>query len=856
MKNQKNIKQLKTNYNFINKKDSLLKNNSEDQAFKLNNDSNYLKISNEINSLSEETEIGNNEFNFNPNFQDSKNKNIFDIKEIVFKLLKNDESFKIEQLNYFIINEQKQVNYEYDLPKERNSKNKRYKLKKLESLIAKYCIIIYYYIQKNNLIKAKNLLLLMIQENIKHLNYHTFKLFKIFTKLLQKFEIITAYPKSIKELLKIYSILIKYCSLFNLTIYKNMFLVRYLSLHSLNFKIFKRKFEIRGFKAEIKNDLKYLFSICLHYASFFSIKYLCPLKVPIKLSELILKVFRNLDDNISTKKEQSLIINTLFNQSIFYYLNNQVDSALRNLRLAKQKIISYHNKEKILNNIYNKFTRIVDYNKMNEKNNPEKLDSKKISFLTNLYNEAYSKENSTNKNQKEFSLNFFRNLEQIILSDNTRKKNLKLEDLIDLFDLNDNAFKIKNSVKKSTTMSIGASKMKRLIKYQQELSNIPDYLNEPLLLDIEIFMTEIEIDRKNYYMSYEHIKNSLILFLFLKKFGKLNNKEIQKRLNMISIFLEEVQKNNENKTLLSRIKSLQNFKIILNEEKLDKLIEINNNEKDIIISNFMLNINDEIEKLFLFLNSLSFYQIKLLNDTQPKEDTRNDIPIFFSNQFKHSLSNEQRNTLDKINIMSINRSSLLLNPNQSILPYNLNLKYSEEKINKLTKNKKDKIIKLNFDGSLMNNNLQSFIEVKTENFDIFARNELNNLKIILLATKKNNNLKSFLLHNIYFVHKIIKNSNDDMINEMIKNPEIIIETIKLYKKENQFDKNIEIIQKEMIQKLLENPQFDFLIKCEENLSDKEIILDNSSDEKNSNPISIGNYSFNISISSEEKIPSN
>ena len=452
MKNQINIKQLKTNYNFINKKDSLHKNNSEDQAFKLNNDSNYLKISNEINSLSEEAEIGNNEFNFNPNFQDSKNKNIFDIKEIVFKLLKNDETFKIEQLNYFIINEQKQVNYEYDLPKERNSKNKRYKLKKLESLIAKYCIIIYYYIQKNNLIKAKNLLLLMIQENTKHLNYHTFKLFKIFTKLLQKFEIITAYPKSIKELLKIYSILIKYCSLFNLTIYKNMFLVRYLSLHSLNFKIFKRKFEIRGFKAETKNDLKYLFSICLHYASFFSIKYLCPLKVPIKLSELILKVFRNLDDNISTKKEQSLIINTLFNQSIFYYLNNQVDNALRNLRLAKQKIISYHNKEKILNNIYNKFTRIVDYNKINEKNCPEKLDSKKISFLTNLYNDAYSKETTNNKSQKEFSLNFFRNLEQIILSDNMRKKNLKLEDLIDLFDLNDNTIKNKYSVKKSTTL--------------------------------------------------------------------------------------------------------------------------------------------------------------------------------------------------------------------------------------------------------------------------------------------------------------------------------------------------------------------------------------------------------------------
>jgi len=319
---------------------------------------------------------------------------------------------------------------------------------------------------------------------------------------------------------------------------------------------------------------------------------------------------------------------------------------------------------------------------------------------------------------------------------------------------------------------------------------------------------------------------------------------------LISVYLEEIEKNNENKTLLSRIKSLKNIKIIVNEEKLEELKEITYNEKEIITSNYIININDEIEKLFIFLNSLSFYQIKLLNDTQPNEETRNDIPIFFSNQFKDSLSNEQRNTLDKINIMSISRSSLLLNSNQSILPYNLNLKYSEEKINKLTKNQKNKTIKLNFDGSLMNNNLQSFTEVKKEKFEIFDKNELNNLKMILIATENKNDLKLYLLNNIYFVYKIIRNSNNDMIDEMIKNPELIIETLKLYKKGNKYDKHIKIIQKEMIQKLLENPQFNFLIKCEGNLSDKEKFLDNSSEEKNSNPISIGNYSFNISISSE------
>ena len=54
-------------------------------------------------------------------------------------------------------------------------------------------------------------------------------------------------------------------------------------------------------------------------------------------------------------------------------------------------------------------------------------------------------------------------------------------------------------------------------------------------------------------------------------------KEIQKRLNMISIFLEEVQKNKENNTLLSRIKSLQNFNRRQKSLYLEKTLWLNNN---------------------------------------------------------------------------------------------------------------------------------------------------------------------------------------------------------------------------------------------------------------------------------------
>ena len=854
MKDKKDVKHLKTNNNFLKQIDSLNQSDSKEKDFILSTESNHLQITNEINSLSEESEIENNKFNYNHNFHYSQNENIFNIKEIIFDLLKNDKTFKIEQLNNFIINEQKQVNNEYTQSKKRNSQNKTYKLEKLESLIAKYCIIIYYYIQKNNLTKAKNLLLLMIQENIKHLNYHTFRLFKIYTKLLQKYEIISVYPKSTKELFKIYSILIKYCSLFNLTIYKNMFLVRYLSLHSLNFKIFKRKFEIRGFKVETRDELKYLFSLCLHYASFFSIKYLSPLKVPIKLCELILKVFRNLDDTISTKKEETLIINTLYNQSIFYYLNNQIDNALRNLRLAKQKIISYYNKERILNNVYNKFTRIKDNNKIKEENNTNNLDPKKISFLNNFLHEPYSREAIYNKRKKKSSLNSFYYLEKILLDDNGRKNNFKLEDLINIFDLNDNTNKIKKPLKKAISVSNDTNKIKKLVKLNPEFFQFPNYLKEPLLFEIEIFMAEIELDRRNYDMSYQHIKNSLILILFLKKFGDLNNDENQKRLNLISNFLEEIKKHNETK--LSHVKSLENINVILNNEKIVKIKEINNREKGKTRNNDEIIINDEIEKLFIFLNSLSVYQIKLFNETQPNLGTRNEMPIFFSNQFKDSLSNNQRTSLDKLNIMSISRSSLLSNPNKSILPSNLKLKYPNDKIKNLAKNKKDKTVKLNFDGSLTINNLPCNNEEKKENFEINENKKLNELKMIFLAIENKNKLKSYLLDNIYFVYKILFNSNNKMIEEMIKYPEIIIETIKLYKQKFKYDESIENIQKEMITKLLENPQFNFLLKSETKLSGSINSLDNPLNEKDSNIGSSDSYNFTYSISLEKKLSEN
>ena len=81
----------------------------------------------------------------------------------------------------------------------------------------------------------------------------------------------------------------------------------------------------------------------------------------------------------------------------------------------------------------------------------------------------------------------------------------------------------------------------------------------------------------------------------------------------------------------------------------------------------------DLEKFFIFLCSLSLYQLSVLNDTQPDNEKRNDLPILFSSQFKDCLSINQRIELDKIQTMALNRCIILKEPNNYIVPNNLNI---------------------------------------------------------------------------------------------------------------------------------------------------------------------------------------
>ena len=339
-----------------------------------------------------------------------------------------------------------------------------------------------------------------------------------------------------------------------------MFLIRYLALISLNYKVFKRKIEMHGFSVETRNQIKYWFASCLHYASYFTINAYCPLKIPISISGLILKLYRNLDENLSTKQEKSILIHTSYNQGILYYINNQPDQALKALKLTKQKIMSFHDNDY---NDYNNINKVVQFVDSSMINSTTTMNNKintyqKSSIVQNYFLGLNTKELLFNKKIRNYSFNSSNDfVEQVFINEGNRKKNLKMEDISEIFFLNlnlndnsmidnldDNSFINKRAISPLPSMRGSQSEFDKFLKMKE--FNIPSYLKQPLFLNIELLMTEIEIDRKNYNLAYEHIKNCIILILIIKQLGdssKNNTNKYKRELCVLSEYLEEIEKN-------------------------------------------------------------------------------------------------------------------------------------------------------------------------------------------------------------------------------------------------------------------------------------------------------------------------
>ena len=158
-----------------------------------------------------------------------------------------------------------------------------------------------------------------------------------------------------------------------------------------------------------------------------------------------------------------------------------------------------------------------------------------------------------------------------------------------------------------------------------------------------------------------------------------------------------------------------------NSKNLIKRNESLNKDKKIINSK-------EMEKFFIFICSLSIYQIKILNESQPEpSQKRNDLPIIFNNQFQDCLTNAQRMSLSVLETMSLTRYIILKDTNKDICPENLDYRFMKYRL-KETDSDEDNSYKLNYKSKTIDN-------LKKKSYSI--KKQFTNTGIHKLLEKKN-----------------------------------------------------------------------------------------------------------------------
>ena len=718
---------------------------------------------------------------------------------------KTEGKYDLNKLRNYLIKNQKEYNEGADIIVIKKEKMMEfydyYIMNKLEDLIARYSFVIFLFVKADNALEAKNIFLLMIKENMRYFNYIEDKILYQFTVYKDK-NVFKDTNQMNYQLIKIYSFIIRYSQLFNTMKYRNKFMGRYYRIINLNYHYFLNFSNFHGLTYETKDQIKYWLSFYLSYVNYFSISNYSSLSLPISLNSVILSLYKNSDENFLTKLEKKLIINTTYNQGLLLYIIDKKEEALFSLKKAeinikimdgrrrttKKDIQTTNRKDKLFSNTNLTKISSFDINEMNEsrkhsnnrifiparlkKNLAEQnghISEKKIFLMKSLKHRKVSIANILYEDIENIFKNFA--FAKVGISDIKLLMEYGLEvgklSFNEVYEL-EKSFTLKFHKSEST----GSPHMRnsQLIRSSNRLAEIdyPVSLTDPLLIKIELLIGEIEINKKNLNKAYEYALKTFFLLILLKitKINEYQNEYIKLK-----------------KTLNAYLKKIDT----LCDEK---LLESSNNDSDEINSKggtvINLNYSDnfeekkrstndetimkEFEKFFIFLNTLSLYQFKILNETQPENIIRNDLPILFSSQFKDCLSNIQRLQLSGLQTLALNRFTILKNPNGWILPCNLNtdlLNPNKQSVNESS------CSNINYLNNLKGMKFFSFQNRKRENISY---------KKILSSKKINNETQEFLHKYIELVMKVLRYSSDKEIQYMICYPSLLVHSIKKYLK--------------------------------------------------------------------------
>ena len=616
--------------------------------------------------------------------------------------------------------------------------------------ISNYCLIIHLYLNKGFYKRAFELFLLMYIKNEVIINYFYKKIKDELPRISSSNRIGKFFPNLTKMFMQLLSCLIKLSGKFSKSKLQNFFIKHYLAtIHVVSDTVIKKFGGQNNNTNEIDNETrhigKYFYSNCLFDAAiFFFIKYQ-PLFISTFILQHILDLYHDKSFCELIDVEQVLLLKVNYNMGLFLYSDGNNIEAINNLNQAKNRLsdikflpLTKEKKEKpiqgILQNaisteqmpILSKLT----YSQKTFSNflNSEKLRQSSKNFFMN------KKKTKTNEGLKSLTSN--KDLNDSFYGLNNNKNNFNNNLRISLNRKYPNSVNKKQSMPINDVEAIRESLLPRkssgvlfgsqIMTLQQQCENV----EEKIYNEIELIMSEIEISQKNYREALRHLKKLLPTNeqLTVPPFLLRNS------LNLRNKYLEEKNKVFEKDRITDT--NFCNYYILSDSDKrrlmalLYKIDQAFDNNYDLYsdnetsqksvneyqIRNYNLErkklINSrEMEKFFLFICNLSLYQLKILNESQPKpSDKRNDLPIIFNNQFKDCLTNTQRMQLCLLQSMSLSRYIILKNTDEDICPENLDYNFMRFRI-KDTDTDKDKCK----EKEKLNNNIYNLKFKKSRN---------------------------------------------------------------------------------------------------------------------------------------------
>ena len=616
--------------------------------------------------------------------------------------------------------------------------------------ISNYCLIIHLYLNKGFYKRAFELFLLMYIKNEVIINYFYKKIKDELPRISSSNRIGKFFPNLTKMFMQLLSCLIKLSGKFSKSKLQNFFIKHYLAtIHVVSDTVIKKFGGQNNNTNEIDNETrhigKYFYSNCLFDAAiFFFIKYQ-PLFISTFILQHILDLYHDKSFCELIDVEQVLLLKVNYNMGLFLYSDGNNIEAINNLNQAKNRLsdikflpLTKEKKEKpiqgILQNaisteqmpILSKLT----YSQKTFSNflNSEKLRQSSKNFFMN------KKKTKTNEGLKSLTSN--KDLNDSLYGLNNNKNNFNNNLRISLNRKYPNSVNKKQSMPINDVEAIRESLLPRkssgvlfgsqIMTLQQQCENV----EEKIYNEIELIMSEIEISQKNYREALRHLKKLLptneqltVPPFLLRNSLNLRNKYLEEKnkvfekdritdTNFCNYYILSDSDKRRLMALLYKIDQAfdDNYDLYSDNETSQKSV----NEYQ--IRNYNLErkklINSrEMEKFFLFICNLSLYQLKILNESQPKpSDKRNDLPIIFNNQFKDCLTNTQRMQLCLLQSMSLSRYIILKNTDEDICPENLDYNFMRFRI-KDTDTDKDK----GKEKEKLNNNIYNLKFKKSRN---------------------------------------------------------------------------------------------------------------------------------------------